>query len=599
MNENRKYIIRIGIVLLGIIFLVKLFFIQVLNTSYRLAAEHNIVQKIIEYPYRGLIRDRNDSLIVYNKPIFDLMLTPKELHNIDTLVFCNLFGITKSEFIKKYKKAKKYSYMKPSIFIKGISNESFAQAQDKMVGFSGFFIQARTVRGYKTNGLANVLGYTGEISNQQLDKDTLNYYRSGDFIGITGLEKFYETILRGKRGVKYKMVNVKGIEKGSFKNGKLDTLSISGENLKLSLNTNLQQYAKSLMQGKIGSVVAIEPNSGEILVFVSSPSYDPSLFTGNNFGKNYTKLTKDSLKPLFNRPLMAMYPPGSIFKTVQALIALQDSVIGPYDQIYCDGTLIGDHAPAGSYNMHKAIMLSSNNYFVKLFRKIVNRNTQNNQFKEVPIGLKNWKKNAQNFGLGRTLGVDLPNERPGFLPGPELYNKEYGIEKWKFSNIISLSIGQGEILMNPIQMANIAAILANRGYYYIPHIVKGIGSTNYIDAKYRKKISVRIDADHFPIIIDGMEDALRGTVQKVSLPDITVCGKTGTAQNPHGADHSIFMAFAPKENPQIAISVFVENAGWGARAAASIASLLIEKHIKGKINRPWLEDYVNKGKFIY
>lgn len=599
MNENRKYIIRITIILLGVVFSAKLFSIQVLNENYRLAAENNIVQEIIEYPYRGLIKDRNDNLLVYNQPIYDLMLVPKEFKVADTTSFCNLFDISRDDFIKKYKKARKYSYIKPSVFIEQISNENFAQIQDKMVEFSGFYTQARTVRGYQTDGLANVLGYTGEISNRELNQDTSKYYKSGDFIGITGLEKSYENVLRGKRGVKFKMVNVRGIEKGAFKDGKLDTLSIPGESLTLSIDANLQQYAEALMKDKIGSVVAIEPSTGEILAFVSSPSYNSNLLTGKSFGENYTKLTKDSLKPLFNRPLMAMYPPGSIFKIIQGLIALQDGVIGPYDQLYCDGSLIGDHAPPGTYDMQKAIMLSSNNYFLKVFRRIINKNIENSQFKEAPIGLAKWKENVLKFGLGRPLGIDLPNERSGLVPGPALYNKQYGTGRWKFSNITSLSIGQGELLMNPIQMANLAAIMANRGHYYIPHIVKGVGSTNYLNSKYKEKIETGIDSKHFPVIIDGMEDAVVKNTFRAIIPDVVVCGKTGTAQNPHGEDHSVFMAFAPRENPKIAISVFVENAGWGGRAAASIASLLMEKHIKGEIGRPWIEEFVNKGIFIY
>lgn len=601
MNENRKYIIRIAIILLGIIFLVKLFFIQVLDENYRLAAENNIVQKIIEYPYRGLVRDRNDSLIVHNEPIYDLMFVPKELKSIDTTLFCQAFEITKEEFRSKYKKSRRYSYIKPSIFIEQISNERFALVQDKMIQFSGFYTQPRTVRGYQTEGMANILGYTGEISKRNLRKDTTNYYQSGDFIGITGLEKSYEETLRGRRGVTFKMVNVRGIEKGKFKDGKLDTLSVSGENLKLSIDVNLQKYAEDLMEGKIGSVVALDPSTGEILTFISSPTYDPKLLTGKNFGKNYSILTKDTLKPLFNRPLMAMYPPGSIFKIIQGLIALEQGLIGPYDQVYCDGRLIGDHAPPGSYNMRRAIMLSSNNYFFKLFRKIINQDTENSQFKEAPIGLQRWKENVLKFGLGRPLGIDLPNERAGLVPGPELYNRQYGRGRWKFSNISSLSIGQGELLMNPIQMANLAAIIANRGHYFVPHIVKGIGSTSYLDSKYNKRLEAGISAEHFAVVIDGMEDAVVGNTARAIIPGIPVCGKTGTAQNPHGEDHSVFMAFAPKENPQIAISVFVENAGWGGRAAASIAGLLMEKYINGEImpQRQWIEGYVKKGEFIY
>ena len=351
------------------------------------------------------------------------------------------------------------------------------------------------------------------------------------------------------------------------------------------------------MAGKIGSVVAIEPSTGEVLAFVSSPSYDPSLLSGRDFSKNYSKLSQDSLKPLFNRPLMAMYPPGSIFKIVQGLIALEEGVIRENDQLYCDGSLIGDHAAPGYYDMHKAIMYSSNNYFFKVFRLLINRKVEESPFKDAPIGITKWKDRVHQFGLGQPLGIDLPNERAGKVPGIETYNAMYGTGRWKFSNISSLSIGQGELLMNPIQMANLAAIMANKGYYYKPHIVKGVGSTNYLRPEYKTKISTGISDKHFPVIIEGMKDALYGTAPRAIIPDIVICGKTGTAENPHGEDHSVFMAFAPKEDPKIAISVYVENAGWGGRAAGSIASLIIEKYLRGEITRLWLENYVLKGYF--
>ena len=602
MNDSRKYIVRVLIVLIAVVFATKLFSIQVLNENYRLAAESNIVQEIVEYPYRGLVYDRDGQLAVYNEPNYDLMVVPKEVQQMDTLAFCKTFEMSREKFISGMNEARRYSYIKPSVFIKQISSERFAQVQDQLMDYPGFYPKARTVRKYPYDGLANVFGYIGEISGRRLKSDTTNYYRSGDYIGITGLESQYEKDLRGKRGVKYKMVNVRGIEKGSFKDGKLDTLAIPGNDVHLSIDLELQKYAEQLMKGKIGSVVAIEPSSGEILSFVSSPSYDPNLLAGRNFGSNYGEIVNDSLKPLFNRPLMAMYPPGSIFKIVQGLIALQEGVVGANEQIYCDNSLIGDHAPPGSYDMKKAIRNSSNNYFFKVFKRFVNRGVPGDpksQFKQAPIGLERWHEMVSAFGLGRPLGIDLPNEGAGVIPDPELYNRLYGTRRWKFSNIYSLSIGQGEILMNPIQMTNLAAIMANKGYYYIPHIAKGVGTTKYLDPHYKQKVDTGIDAEHFPVIIDGMEEALYGTAGRAIISDIVICGKTGTAENPHGEDHSVFMAFAPKENPQIAISVFVENAGWGGRAAASIASLLIEQHVRGSVTRPWLEDYVLKGEFIY
>lgn len=596
MNEDRKYIIRVVIVLVAVTFLIKLFSIQVLDDNYKAAAESNIIHAVTEYPYRGLIFDRNGHLLVHNEPIFDLEVVPKDAYIKDTVLLSSMLEIDYEYLLSNLQKANKHSYQ-PTTIAKQVPNQIFASIQDKLVAYEGIYPKARTVRGYEYSGLANVFGYIGEISKGQLDRDTTNYYKSGDYLGITGLESSYENYLRGKRGVKYKMVNVRRVEKGAFKDGELDTLSVPGENLTLSIDIDLQNYAEQLMAGKIGSVVAIEPATGEVLTFVSAPSYEPSRLAGRDFSRNFAELSNDSLKPLFNRPLMAMYPPGSIFKIVQGLIALEEGVIGPKDKIYCDGSLIGDHAPPGSYDMRRGIMLSSNNYFVKVFRLVINQHPEMSQFEQAPIGLGHWQKQVNKFGLGTPLGIDLPNEKSGYIPGPQYYNRVYGTGRWKFSNLTSLSIGQGEILMNPIQMANLAAIMANRGFYYRPHIVKSIGESNYLLPEFKEKVETGISAEHFPVIIQGMADALYGTAPRAIVPDIEICGKTGTVENPHGEDHSVFMAFAPKDDPKIAISVFVENAGWGGRAAASTASLLIETYLKGQHTRPWLENYVLAGDF--
>lgn len=597
MNEDRKYIVRIAIVLVAASFLIKLFSIQVLDDDYKAKAESNIIHTVTEYPYRGLIFDRNGKLLVHNEPIFDLDVVPRELQIKDTVMLSNMLGIDYEDLLKNLQKARRYSSIQPTTIVKQVPNQIFAQVQDKLVNYEGIYPKARTIRGYEYAGLANVFGYIGEVSKRQLDRDTTNYYKSGDYMGITGLESSYENYLRGKRGVKYKMVNVRRVEMGAFKDGELDTLSVPGENLTLSIDIELQSYAERLMKGKIGSVVAIEPSTGEILTFVSAPSYNPADLAGRNFSENFRGLSTDSLKPLFNRPLMAMYPPGSIFKIVQGLIALEEGVIGAYDKIYCDHSLIGDHAPQGIYDMRRGIMLSSNNYFAKVFRLVINQHTEMSQFEQAPLGLANWKEQVGRFGLGRPLGIDLPNEKSGFMPGPDYYNRVYGTGRWKVSNLTSLSIGQGEILMNPIQMTNLAAIMANKGYYFRPHMVKSIGESGYLPPEYRERIETGISAEHFPVIIQGMADALSGTAPRAIVPDIAICGKTGTVENPHGEDHSVFMAFAPKDDPKIAISVFVENAGWGGRAAASTASLLIETYLKGEHTRQWLEDYVLAGDF--
>ncbi len=594
MNENRKLFVQGGVILVALIFAVKLFSIQVLDTNYKLAAENNIVQKIIEYPFRGLLYDRNGQIVVHNTPVYDLMVIPKEVQIKDTLEFCSILGIELQDFEDRIVSARKYSAIHPSIFEGQLTNEQFARIQDRLVEFIGFNIRARTVRQYQYKGLANALGYIGEISRRQLQNDTTNIYRQGDFIGISGLEASYEQELRGQTGVSYKMVNVRGIEQGSFKNGEYDTLSVSGKDLMLTIDADLQSYAERLMEGKVGSVVALEPATGEILAFVSAPSYDPNILTGKNFSQNYLSLEVDTLKPLFNRPLMAMYPPGSIFKTIQSLIALQEGVVTPTEEIYCDGTLITDHAPPGYYNMHEGIKRSSNNFFCQVFRRIIRQGVSENPFTDARLGVDKWKEYVQRFGLGVPLGIDLPNETPGNIPGSSYYNRLYGNGRWGFSNIYSLSIGQGEILMNPIQMANVSAIIANKGFYYPPHMVK-----NYdLSDKYKKQVQTGINEEYYDLVIEAMSEALRGTAPRAIIRDIEICGKTGTAENPHGADHSVFMAFAPKENPQIAISVYVENAGWGGGAAASIASLLIEDYLKGEITRSWIEDYVLKGEFV-
>jgi len=600
MNESRKIIIRLGVIFVGLVFLIKLFSIQVLSDNYMQAAENNILQRIIEYPYRGLVYDRNGQLLVINDPIYDLMVVPMEVEVKDTTLFCSLFDISKEEFVEKYKEARQYSVIKPSIFIKQISNTEFARIQDKLINFEGFYIYARSVRDYPYQTLANALGYVGEISKNQLDRDTTGYYRMGDYIGISGLESSYENDLRGTRGVKKRMVNVRGVEKGLFKEGRDDTLSVPGEDLMSTIDLEIQLYAEKLLAGKVGSLVAIEPETGEILSIVSSPSYEPSKLSGRVFSENFVKLSQDTLVPLFNRPIMAMYPPGSMFKTLQSLIALQENVVKPDEFIYSDGRLIGDLAPNGYYDIKDAITYSSNNYFFKLFRRIINQGDDPNPYLNARYGLEQWRNYVVRFGLGVRLGIDLPNPTSGYVPTLSYYDKIYGKNRWKFSNIYSLSIGQGETLVTPLQMANLAAILANKGYFYTPHIIRSIGQDGLPDPKYLIKNEVGIDTIHFEAVIAGMQEVVRsGSGRRAYMTNIEVCGKTSTVENPHGEDHSGFMGFAPKENSKIAVAVYVENAGQGGRAAASIASLIIEKYLTGEVKRKWLEDFALKGEFIY
>lgn len=600
MNDSRKFIIGIVFLLVGGIYLIKLFSIQVMDGNYKMAAESNIIKKIEEYPYRGLIFDRNGDLMVYNKPVYDLMVIPKEAQQTDTARFCALFKLSRDEYVELTQKARKYSYVKPSAMLKQLSAEEFAAVQDHLVDFPGFFITPRTVRSYPYPVMANALGYIAEIDRNKLNRDTSNYYKSGDYIGINGLESKYEPYLKGKRGVRLKTVNVRGIEKGDYKGGEYDTLSLAGKNLMSTIDLTLQQYGEYLMQGKSGSIVAIEPKTGEVLAIISGPTYDPNILTGRELGKSFGMLQRDSLIPLFNRPIMAQYPPGSMFKMVQALIALQEGVVSTQTRFRCNRALIGCHGPHYNEDLKGAIKVSCNPYFYNTFREIINQDKHKNTYVDSKMGLQLWTDYLDRFGLGRSIGIDIPGEKGGTTPSPKLYDRIYGESRWKFSNIYSLAIGQGELGVSPLQMANLASIIANGGYYYSPHLIKKIGDGEKLD-KYQKRHDTGVEARHFAVVADAMEEVVQsGTGQhRAKIKDIAICGKTSTVQNPHGEDHSGFIAFAPKHNAEIAIAVYVENSGEGARAAAAIASLMIEKYLKGEIQRKHIEDYVLKGHFIY
>ena len=601
MDSTRKNVIQLIILVVAITYLIKLFSIQVLDTKYAQAANSNIISKIIEYPYRGLIYDRNGELIVFNTPQYNLTVIPKDVKNIDTAKFCSLFDITREYFDENMTKAKKFSYVQPSIFIKQLSNKDLAKVEDYLVNFPGFDIQARTTRSYSRPILSNALGYVSEVSKRQLERDSADYYKQGDYIGQSGIEAYYEKYLRGKRGVKYKIKNVKGVEKGDFEGGKYDTLSIPGQNLTTTIDLDLQQYGEYLMEGKSGSIVAIEPSTGEILSLVSGPSYDPNLLTGKNYSSNFSTISADTAKPLFNRPLMAQYRPGSIFKIIQAMIALQEGVISKSTYIPCVMVPMKCHYHGPGETLIGAITNSCNPYFYNVMKKVVNRGVSNDSYEDTRIGLKLWNEHVKTFGLGNPLGIDLPNEKSGLVPSVTYYDRAYDNRPWKYSNIYSIAIGEGENLVVPIQMANFAAIVANRGYYYIPHLVKSIGDSGEPLPEYKEKHFTSVDPKHFDIAVEAMSEVVKsGTGQyRAKLKDIEVCGKTGTVQNDPMPDHSVFIAFAPRENPKIAVSVYVEDAGQGARAAASIASLMIEQYLLGKTDRPNIEEYVRKGEFIY
>lgn len=473
MNEGRREIFQLLIIVTGIIFLVKLFFVQVLDNRYAQMADSNAILRQPEYPVRGLITDRNGKLIVYNTPEYKLEVLLKDVEHFDTAKFCRVFEMSREEVRAKWKEMKsrrEFSPYKPTLFLDQLSNIDFAKAQDYLDEFPGFYVLARTTRAYSSPALANALGYVSEISKRQLEEDKTRIYRQGDYIGQSGIEAFYEEYLRGTRGVRFKLRNVKGIIQGSVENGAYDTLSIPGVDLVSGIDLDLQLYGEYLMKGKAGSIVAIEPSTGEILSLVSGPSYDPNLLTGKKYSSNFLLISSDTNKPLFNRPLMAQYRPGSVFKIAQAMTALQEGVITPETRIRCDRTIINCHGAHSNEDLRGAITNSCNPYFHSVLRRMLNQGKVNDPYEDTRIGLAEWNRHITSFGFGQPLGIDLPNEKGGLIPSPAYYDVAYQNRPWKFSNIYSLAIGEGENLVVPIQMANFAATVANKGYYYIPHL---------------------------------------------------------------------------------------------------------------------------------
>jgi len=581
---NRKYVIMALIVLASLCLIIRLFIIQVVKDSYRLSADNNVLRYVTQYPARGLIYDRNGELIVFNQAAYDLMVVPAQASKIDTTGFCNLIGITSELFRERMKAAINYSRRAPSVFLKQISDETYARLQEKMFMYSGFYVQPRTLRKYSKPVAAHVLGYVSEVDDGITRKDP--YYKPGDYIGKSGIEEAYEKELRGRRGVKIFLVDVFSRVKGSYANGRMDTLAVQGTNIISGIDLDLQEYGELLMKNKRGSIVAIEPKTGEVLTLVSTPNYDPVLLVGRIRSDNYANLSADTLKPLFNRALMASYPPGSAFKPTNGLIALQEQVISPSTLFGChNGYLfLACHEHRSPLNLEDAIMISCNSYFCQAYRKVL----ENPKYPSVSAAYEKWKGYLNEFGFGNKLGTDFVNELPGFIPAGSYFDKYYGKNKWKALTVISMAIGQGEVGTTPLQMANMTAAIANRGYYYTPHIVKSVGTAGNIDTRFTTKHLISIDSANFEEIIKGMDAAVNGGAGKTAgiaaLKDIIVCGKTGTAQNPHGKDHSVFIAFAPKDDPKIAIMVVVENAGFGATFAAPIASLIIEKYLKGEVS---------------
>ena len=586
----RKFVVQGIFIVLTAVLIARLFYIQVISDEYILSAENNVIRRLPIYPARGVILDRYEKILVQNEPVYDLMVIPREVKAFDTLEFCKLIGIDKAGFDKRFKKARTYSPYKASIFEKQLSVQIYGSFQEKLSNFSGFFVQNRTVRRYPDSIAAHFLGYIGEV-NQKVIEKSKGFYNQGDYHGITGIEKSYEELLRGQRGVQNLMVDALNRPKGNYAEGKYDTIAVSGEHMISSLDKELQKFGEQLMHHKIGSIVAIEPSTGEILSFVSSPAYDPNLMVGRQRGNNYMALLNDKYKPMFVRPIQAEYPPGSIFKVVNALVAQQFGLINENTYFFCPGGyrygkkgFMGCTHVHGSINLKNSITESCNTYYGYAYSRMIDYAGMR------PVNaFKRWRKAVSAFGIGTALGIDLPGERNGLLPTDELYTKRFKNNQWGSAYTISLSIGQGELGITPLQMANVMAIVANRGFFYKPHLIKAIGSKKVIKKEYLQKNNAGINSKYFNVVIDGMSAVVNqpsGTAWYSKIEDIEMCGKTGTVQNPHGKDHSVFVAFAPRDNPKIAIAVVVENAGFGATWSAPIASLMVEKYIKKTISRP-------------
>jgi penicillin-binding protein 2 len=584
--ENRKFFIGGFFALIALIYISRLFYLQVIDDKSKLDARNNAFRYLTEYPVRGYIYDRKGKLLVFNDPAYDLMVVPRNVHYCDTLALCKILDIDTSGFNHRMKRAK-LTPRKESYFEKQISSETYAKLQEKMYRFSGFFIQKRTIRRYPKKIAAHLLGYIGEVSKVQAEKDP--YYNEGDYIGISGIEKSYEKDLRGIKGTRIVMVDVHNKEKGRYAEGAYDTLAIPGKALYCTIDEGLQEYGEYLMQGKRGSIVAIDPSTGEILALVSSPTYDPNLMVGRERSKNYGVLQKDTAGiPLFNRALMAAYPPGSIFKLIDALIGLKEGVLQTSTVYPCNRGYppMGGHPkchPHAAGDLYTAIQASCNSYFSYVFKSIVDHHP-NGTFAD---GYNSWRDNVMSFGVGKHLGSDLPYELGGNVPSLKYYYKVFGEGNLFANRIVSLGIGQAELTILPVQMANVVACIANRGYYHTPHIIKAVGDPKNINKKYDEKIFCSVPGQYFIPVVDGMERVLKpgGTAYLSAIKGIDVCGKTGTAQNPHGKDHAVFLAFAPKNNPKIAIACVVENCGFGGVFAAPIVSLMIEKYLKGDIDR--------------
>ncbi|MBN1133093.1 MAG: penicillin-binding protein 2 [Bacteroidales bacterium] len=593
---ERKYVFMVAVILVGVLFIGRLFYIQVIDKSYEAFAQSNSQSVTVIYPARGLIYDRNGKLMVYNQAAYDIMVTPMLVQGFDTTGLCNMLGLTPEKVKERLNTAKSYSRRVPSVFMKQVDYETAAVFQEKMFQYPGFYVLTRTLRNYQKSIAAHALGYVGEVDQSVLNQDP--YFQMGDYIGISGIEKAYESFLRGVKGKSIFLKNAHNQTVDSYQDGKYDVPVTVGKNISITLDSDLQEYGEKLMKPYLGSIVAIEPPSGEILALISAPYYSPDSLVGRRLGESFKQLSADTLNPLFNRALMAQYPPGSTFKTIMGVIGLQEKVISPSTEFHCSyGFWAGNihtacHLHDSPLNLITGIQNSCNTYFINVLKRIL----EDPKMSNTAEAYDNWREHLVSFGFTMPLGIELTSELKGNIPTSDYFDNLYGRNHWNYLTVRSLAIGQGELLMTPLQMANAVAAIANRGYYIIPHLIRQIEDEESIPEKYITKIRTSIDSVNFIPIIEGMDLVVNGgrgsTARNARIDSIVVCGKTGTAENPHGNDHSIFIAFAPRDNPRIAIAVFVENQGFGTTYAAPIASLMIEKYLTGEVKRKWYESWV-------
>lgn len=595
MNDKllayRKQVIIFTMLLLGLVYLVRIFYLQVIDQDYKVSSQNNVLRFVTLYPARGTIFDRNGDLLVYNEAAYDLMIIPRQAIIEDTAAFCRLLDIDMESFVTRYEKARKYSRFKPSVFLEQISKEDYGYIVEKLYQHPGFFFQSRTLRKYPQPIAAHVLGDVGEVNAKDIERD--EHYQMGDYIGKSGIERFYENYLRGKKGMKVVMVDVHNRDKGSFQEGRYDTLPLAGKNLILGLDAGLQAYGEQLMHNKTGSVVAIDPSTGEILAMITSPGYDPNLLVGRARGQNFKALMNDSRKPLINRAISGTYPPGSTFKMINALVALQIGAITEHTQFSCQGRgslpIKCTHDHITPLAVKEAIEHSCNPFFWNTFRNILTQS----RFSSQKDGYDYWYKMMLDFGLGHSFDTDIPFELTGNIPGRAYFDKVYR-GSWNALTVRSLSIGQGEILVTPLQLANLAAIIGNEGFYYPPHFLRAVDDAEVqLPTKLSTAKKIDVDAKYFKLVKEAMLDVFEGTggtARYYHTDAFHAAGKTGTVQNPHGEDHSMFMAFAPVERPEIAIAVVVENSGYGSTWAAPIASLMMELYLTGEVKRKAIED---------